>query len=136
METWLIYALIAFFAFGVANFLLKFVAGKIPTPLLVSMYFGIAFVASVFVLLIYKTPVNLPANTLAVISVMGLFFFLGVFAAVFSLSKGFGTKAIPVFNMNTLVSVVLIILILGEKLSFRTAAGIGLAMISLYLLST
>ncbi len=136
MGSWVIYAIIALVAFGVANFLVKVASAKVPVALL-----GFVYVASTFAILagvfLFKKPAfSFPGNTLYIMILAGIFMSIGLFFALASLSLGLGSKAVTVYNMNTLVTVALLILIAGEKLTPKVGLGIVFAVVSLYLLTS
>lgn len=138
MDSWVVYALAAFFAFGMANFLMKFVSGKIPAALLSVIYIGMAF-ATVFAIFIFNRTLSFQlqvSNIILFASLAGIILGIGIFSALTALGLGLGSKVVTVFNMNTLLTVVLLVLLMGEKLTPKVTLGIAFAVLSLYLLTT
>ncbi|HIJ98252.1 TPA: EamA family transporter [archaeon] len=136
MESWVIYGIAALVLFGIANFLLKLISDKVPAPLFATVYLGIAFATAAAIFLFQKTPISFPGNTMWITVLAGIILGTGIIATTIAFSLGLGSKVVTVININTLVTVSLLVLILGEKLTPKIGAGILFALVSLYLLTS
>ncbi len=136
VDSWIIYSIAALLLFGVVNFILKFVGGKIPTQLFVLFYFTAALATAIFIFLFKRVPIEFPGNTLYITIVAGIILGVAIFATATAFSLGLGSKVVTVINMNTVVTAILLIALLGERLTPKVGLGIGLAMVSLYLLTS
>lgn len=138
MDSWVVYAFAAFFAFGVANFIMKFVSDKIPAAPLSVIYLGMAF-ATVLAIFVFNHTSSFQLQTSNIIffaALAGIILGIGIFSALTALGLGLGSKVVTVYNMNTLLTVVLLVLLLGEKLTPKVTLGVAFAVLSLYLLTT
>src|SRR3989344_1951730 len=136
VESWVIYGIGALIVLGIVNFLVKFTVGKVPPALFLMFYIGTAFFTSVALYLANRPPISFPGNTLWVTLAAGVVLGVGIFLVVNAFNLGLGSKVVTVINMNTLLTVALFVLLLGEKLTPKIGAGILFALVSLYLLTS
>lgn len=133
---WIIYAVACVFLYGIMQFFIKLSAGS--NPIVSSMFFIAAQFAAQVMLGAYflsKSDFNINYDVLKY-SILG-----GIAAAVatilffLALSSAPLSKVVPVVNMNVIVGVLLGIILLKEAMNARIAAGIILAIMSIYLLT-
>lgn len=133
---WIIYAVACVFLYGIMQFFIKLSAGS--NPIVSSMFFIAAQFAAQVMLGAYflsKSDFNINYDVLKY-SILG-----GIAAAVatilfyLALSSAPLSKVVPVVNMNVIVGVLLGVILLKEAMNIRIAAGIILAIMSIYLLT-
>lgn len=134
---WITYALACVFLYGVMQFFIKLSSSN--NPVVSSMFFITAQFAAQILLGAYfiskgSFSINYDgikyglAGGIAA-AVATILFFLALEQAPLS-------KVVPVVNMNVIVGVLLGVLILKDEINLRIAAGIILALMSIYILTT
>ena len=119
LPSWLILALVSFFAWGTYNVIAKIVTNKdyfglSPQTTGVMMLIGIAIVFGGYFLL---QPQELPSNPtiLGLAILIGIIWAIGQLFAFIVLSQGAPvSKITPIYNSNTLIAVFLGIVLLNE----------------------
>ena len=134
-ENWAIYAVFALFAFGFGNFMIKLISDKVALPVIMLFFYVFAVVIGAVFFVVSGAQFNFPISHALLAMAGGSFFAIGLIFASKALQAGTAVQVVPLFNLNTVVAVVLAILVLGEKLNLRITAGIVLALISVYLLA-
>lgn len=128
----------AMILFGLGGFLVKYALSDIE---LITIYLGelvVALFALLIFILIKKPELGIPdmtAANYAVVFIIGVLFFTSVMLMYHALRKGDASIVIPIINLNTVVVVILAVLILKEKLTVTSSAGIMLSVVAIYLLS-
>ena len=120
METWLVYGLIAAVFLGISGFLIKIAAGKNGLePHVVGLLVALSALAILgsYYLIESKGNYSIPSNNLAVLAAIGSGLSFGIGVAIVYNGFRLGANAsqmIPIYNMNTLLVVLLAILLLRE----------------------
>lgn len=131
---WIVPALLAFAGFGVGNAVLKHAshAGEDPPPVLVAIHLTALATALVWVL-----GAGLPFHRDGFLLGLGagVVGFTGLVSLYAALQRGVAVKVFPVMRLNTLVTVGLAIAVLAERPSLVVAAGIGVAVTAMWVLS-
>lgn len=134
----LLLAIGAMLAFGIGGFLVKYALKDIQP---MTLYLGelvVALSALLIFIFIKKPELGMGEITLrsyGIIFLIGILFFMAILFMYYALVKGYASTVIPLINLNTVIVVILAVLILKEKLSPSTSAGIVLSVIAIYLLS-
>ena len=134
---WLIYAVACLFLYGIMQFFIK-LSSTGSNPVASSMVFIAAqFVAQILLgaYFISKSDLDLDSDSVKygilggiVAGVATILFFLALQQAQLS-------KVVPIVNMNVVVAVLLGVFLLKDAMNLRMAAGIALAVMSIYLLT-
>jgi len=133
---WIIYAVACVFLYGIMQFFIKLSSGS--NPVVSSMFFIAAQFAAQILLGAYLISKNELDVDYAIVkySIVG-----GITAAVatilffLALEQASLSKVVPIVNMSVVVGVLLGVLLLKDALNLRIAAGIVLAIMSIYLLT-
>ncbi len=133
---WIIYAIACVFLYGIMQFFIKLSSSG--NPVLSSMFFIAAQFAAQILLGAYFISKNGFEVSYATVkySIAG-----GIAAAVatilffLALEQASLSKVVPIVNMNVIVGVLLGVLVLKDVMNLRIAAGIVLAIMSIYLLT-
>jgi transporter family protein len=135
IEPWIVYAFLAIFSWGIWGFVNKLVlertswASIIIYNLLGSSTILLAYMFS-------QGPPRLPAGTTAMLAVLsGILGAVGTTCFMLSLSAGRASIVVPLTSIYPVVTVALSVLLLGDVVSPRHAAGIAFAIIAVALLS-
>ncbi len=147
METWLAYGLLAAFLFGISGLLTKVVGGKDHYAVNSHILAMLVVIGAFIIFMTYyfvetKGQISVPSNNMAV------FLGLGVGAAwamgsvlvykAFNLGAN-ASQITPIFNLNTLVVVVLAILLLHElpdpQQTIKIVSGAILMIVGAFLVS-
>lgn len=134
---WIIYAVACVFLYGIMQFFIK-LSSTGSNPIASSMIFIAAqFAAQVLMgaYFISKSGFDISYESIkygiaggVAAAVATILFFLALQQAPLS-------KVVPVVNMNVVVGVLLGVILLKDAMNFRIAAGIILAVMSIYLLT-
>ncbi|VVB88619.1 EamA-like transporter family protein [uncultured archaeon] len=134
---WIVYAVACVFLYGIMQFFIK-LASAGGNPAASSMIFiGAQFVAQILLgaYLVSKSDLGINYDNIkygiaggVVAGIATVLFFLALQQASLS-------KVAPVVNMNVVVGVMLGVLLLKDVMNYRIAAGIILAVMSIYLLT-
>ena len=136
VESWIIYASGSLILFGIMNILLKFVSGQAPVSLLTFIIYVSAIAAPILYFLYSGEKFQLSGNFLVPAILIGVIGSISFILMTYALRAGTASHVIPIINLNTLVTVALAFLILGEKLTPKVGLGIFFAVASLYLLTS
>jgi len=134
LENWVLYSLFAMFAFGIGNFLIKIIAQRVALPVMMMFFYVFAVVIGGVYFIGSGAP-QFPISHALLAMLGGSFFAIGLIFASKALVLGNAIQVVPLFNLNTLVTVLLAIVFLGEKLNLRITTGIVLAVASVYFLA-
>ncbi len=134
---WIIYAIACVFLYGIMQFFMK-VSSTGSNPIVSSMVFIAAqFVAQILLGAYFISKNGAEVNYATIkYSIAG-----GIAAAVatilffLALEQASLSKVVPIVNMSVVVGVLLGVLILKDVMNLRIAAGIILAIMSIYLLT-
>ncbi len=135
--SWIAYALACVFLYGIMQFFIKLASNG--NAIASSLYFVAAqFTAQLILGFYFISKTGLIVDQAAIkYSVLGgitaavatIFFFLAIEHETLS-------KVVPIVNLNVVVGVALGVIILKDVLNLRLIAGIVLALISMYLLTS
>ncbi len=145
METWLIYGLAAALFLGISGFLIKLAAGKDGLePHVVGMLVALGALAVLgsYYLIESKGNFSMPTNSMAALAAIGSGLSFGIGAAIVYNGFKLGANAsqmIPIYNMNTLLVVILAIFLLRElpnpEQAVKIVVGAVLMMVGAILVS-
>ncbi len=132
---WIVYAIVCVFLYGIMQYFIKLSSGN---PVVSSMFFIAAqFAAQILLGAYFISKSGFEVNYATVkYSIAG-----GITAAVatilffLALEQAPLSKVVPIVNMSVVVGVLLGVLLLKEAINIRIAAGIILAIMSIYLLT-
>lgn len=147
MESWLLYSLIAAFAFGIYNFFLKISVDNrfgALSPTTSVLGISLAIFVSTLVYGVYTNTLRLPSKsgtttTMALLLLIGILWTVGTLSSAIALKTGNASQIVPIFNANTLVTVLLALIFFGEATSLgyviKIAAGTALIIAGVFILS-
>ena len=138
MESWLIFALLAFFFYGMVNVLFKIGAEKKTDAVIVA--FVLYLVAGIIALVYYFLSQRMVAgyivtNSLIIGAAIGVFSLLGTIAVQKAFQFGKGSLVGPIMGVNILMVVLVSLLYYHEKVTVLQGAGIVLAFVSIVLMT-
>ena len=134
---WIIYALACVLLYGIMQFFIK-LSSTGNNPIASSMIFvTVQFIAQILLgaYFITKNDFNMDANSIKLGIAGGITAAVATILFFLALESGPLSKVVPIANMSLLVSVLLGVLILGEAVSIRIAAGVVFAIASIFLLT-
>lgn len=133
---WIIYAVACVFLYGIMQFFIKLSSGSNPV---VSSLFFIAAQFTVQILLgaylISKNELDVDYAVVKYSIVGGITAAVATILFFLALEQAPLSKVVPIVNMSVVVGVLLGVLLLKDALNLRIAAGIVLAIMSIYLLT-
>lgn len=148
MESWLLYSLIAAFAFGIYNFFLKISVDNrfgALSPTTSVLGISLAIFVSTLVYGVYTNTLRLPSKSgttmtmMALLLLIGILWTVGTLSSAIALKTGNASQIVPIFNANTLVTVLLALIFFGEATSLgyviKIAAGTALIIAGVFILS-
>src|SRR5215467_702223 len=129
----IIYALVAMICYGFSDFIYKqaATAGIRADHFLMAQGWLFCPLVIVYALATHTLVLDLAALWG---SVAGLFVFLGFYCFIRSLATGSVSTNAAVFRLNFIVTVVLVVVLLGEPLTLGKMAGLALALLATWLL--
>lgn len=134
---WIIYAIACVFLYGIMQFFIK-LSSTGSNPLVSSMIFISAqFIAQILLgaYFIQKSDLSFSSDSVKYGILGGIAAAIATTLFFMALEHATLSKVAPVVNMNVVVSVVLGVFFLKDVMNLRIAAGIILAIISIYLLT-
>ncbi len=135
MQNWLVFSLLCIFAWGLWGFILKFTykdLSWLQTYFLSSLA---SFTLALLVFLYYKGHVSFHNKATYIAMLAGIFGGAGYIFFMKALETGKASIVIPLTAIYPVVTVVLALLVLGEKISVYQAIGIILAVAAVILIS-
>lgn len=135
MQNWLVFSLLCIFLWGLWGFILKFTykdLSWIQTYFLSSLA---SFTLATLIFLYCKGKVSLQHRSTYIAVLAGVFGSAGYVFFMKALDTGKASIVIPLTAMYPVVTVVLALLFLGEKVSVYQAIGIVLAVAAIILIS-
>jgi len=136
MKAWLLPTLLTLFAWGLWAFLPK-IATKYIDPqssIIYQVLGGILVGLVVLISLKFQVQFNIPGFSLSL--AIGILGFFGAFMYLVAVSRGPLTLVAPVTALYPMFAILLGIIFLGEAITLRQGAGIGLSVVAIYLIST
>lgn len=138
MQSWYIFAVFALISWGIWAFFIK-LAGKHFSLSNVFLWYGVFYIIFTLSLgfLFLKNEINMAVFNIQVIFIViaGLMGVLGVFFFYYSLSRGNASLVVPLTALYPLVTIILSLVILKEKVTFYQIVGIVFALVAGVLLS-
>jgi drug/metabolite transporter (DMT)-like permease len=133
---WLLYASVALVMFGLAGILQKLATNHISAEAVFAMFAAAFIPVSVLICALERWPTNLPTAPVLWAMVGGLFNGLGVLVTLAAFKKG-GKAAVvtPLAALYPVVTVLVAVAFLNEKLNAMQTAGIACAIVGGLLLS-
>ena len=132
---WYSFALISLVTYALQGLLLKYAADKKYDKGLITLFYLLTVSGiSLPLFLIYGTW-DVTVIGLAAAIINGIFYSIQTSTRIETLKYIAASVAYPVIRLNNAVVALLMILLLGEKITFQILIGIILAVISLYFLS-
>ena len=134
---WIVYALACIFLYGIMLFFIKLASGD-GNPIVSSMFFITAqFLAQIILgaYLISKSELDVNPDSIKYGIIGGIAAAGGTILYFLALQQAPISKVAPIVNMNLVFGVLLGIVLLKDVINLRIAAGIALAMMSIYLLT-
>ena len=135
MQNWLVFSLLCIFLWGLWGFILKFTykdLSWLQTYFLSSLA---SFMLALLVFLYYKGDISLRLRSTYIAMLAGVFGGAGYIFFVKALVTGKASIVIPLTAIYPVVTVVLALLVLGEKISIYQAIGVILAIVATILIS-
>lgn len=133
---WIVYAVACVFLYGIMQFFIKLSSGS--NPVVSSMFFIAAqFTAQILLGGYYlsKSEFNIDYAMIKYSIVGGITAAVATILFFLALQQAPLAKVVPIVNMNVVVGVLLGVIILKDTMNLRIAAGIILAIMSIYLLT-
>ncbi|MCX9009594.1 MAG: EamA family transporter [Candidatus Methanoperedens sp.] len=134
---WIVYALACIFLYGIMLFFIKLASGS-GNPIASSMFFIAAQFLTQIILgayLISKSELDVDPGSIKYGIIGGIAAAGGTILYFLALQQAPISKVAPIVNMNLVFGVLLGIVLLKDAINLRIAAGIVLAMMSIYLLT-
>ena len=135
---WIIYAIACVFLFGIMQLFIKLASAN-GNPIASSVFFVAAQFAAQLVLGAYfisKSGIDIDYANIkysliggVIAGIATIFFFLAMQQAPMS-------KVVPIVTLNVVVGVILGVVLLNETMNLRIAAGVGFAIMSIYMLTS
>ncbi|MDP2765967.1 MAG: EamA family transporter [Candidatus Methanoperedens sp.] len=134
---WIIYAVACLFLYGIMQFFIK-LSSMGGNPIVSSMIFIAAqFVAQILLgaYFISKSGLDISYGSIKYGIVGGIAAAVATILFFLALEQASLSKVVPIVNLSVVVGVLLGVLLLKDGMNYRIAAGIILAVMSIYLLT-
>ena len=136
MRPWLLPTLLTLLAWGLWAFLPK-IATKYIDPQSAIVYQalgGLMVGLVVLVSLKFQVQFNIPGFTLSL--AIGILGFFGAYMYLVAVSRGPLSLVAPITALYPMFAILLGLIFLNESITIKQAAGIGLSLVAIYLIST
>jgi len=135
MQSWIIYSIICLLLWGLWGFVLKIASRGSEWVIVYYLSTIASFILSTIIFILNKgySRLNTDFNILALIA--GLLGSLGYLFFVNALREGEASIVIPLTSIYPAITVILAVLLLGEKISIHQVIGVILALAGIVLLS-
>ncbi|MFC1918280.1 EamA family transporter [Chloroflexota bacterium] len=129
-------AVLSMLSFGVYYFLVKFLSLHVPSSVIALIGNTVAFLVIYLYLYSTKTPV-LPKRRIHIVYslVISVPVVIGVLALYMAIARGPVSIVMPIIGINSMVTVILGISILRERVTVRKGFGVLLAVAAIVLLN-
>ena len=136
MRAWLVPTLLTLLAWGLWAFLPKLAIKYIdPQSSVIYQALGGVLVGLVVLAsLKFQVQFNIPGFSISL--AIGILGFFGAFMYLVAVSKGPLTLVAPVTALYPMFAILLGLIFLNETITIKQAAGIGLSLVAIYLIST
>jgi drug/metabolite transporter (DMT)-like permease len=135
VSSWLAYAFLPLFMWGVSGFLQKLATGLISGNLAALLVLAGFLIASVALAPFVPWPTAVPLKIWGLVAALGFFLAFGNYAVVVAYATGKASVITPLAGLYPVVSVPIAVLLLGETVAPRTAVGIACAVLAVLALS-
>jgi drug/metabolite transporter (DMT)-like permease len=135
LSGWLAYAFLPMALWGTAGFLSKLATAHLSGARAALLLLIGFLLTNVGLLLFVKWPESVPLPLWGLVVALGFFLAFGNYTVVLAYADGKASVITPLAGLYPLVSVPVAVLLLGEKIGTRTAAGIGCALLAVLALS-
>lgn len=135
LSGWLAYAFVPMALWGMAAFLSKLAAAHLSDRLAAVLVLVGFLVANAGLLAVAPWPADVTALTWALVAALGFFLAFGNYTVVLAYATGKASVVTPLAGLYPVVSVPLALLVFGETVGPRMAAGIGCALAAVLALS-
>jgi drug/metabolite transporter (DMT)-like permease len=135
LSGWLAYAFVPLVMWGVAGFLSKLATVHVSGGLAALLLLVGFLVANVALVATVPWPTDVPPRMWGLVAALGFFLAFGNYAVVKAYADGKASVITPLAGLYPLVSVPIALLLLGETIGARAAAGIGCAVVAVLALS-
>lgn len=131
---WVILTIIAFVLMGIGTFLMKIAVREVH-PYLVLFY---QYIVTIPLTLTYGMLIvpsfDILLNQVAMLLILGCFYGLALGSFYYSMALGKVSTTVAIWNMKMLITIILAVVFLNEKLSSSKVLGLGLGVIAIWLL--
>lgn len=136
MKGWLLPTLLTLLAWGLWAFLPKLATRYLdPKSVIVYQVLGGVLVGLVVLMsLKFQVQFNIPGFTLSL--AIGILGFFGAFMYLVAVSKGPLSLVAPITALYPMFAILLGLIFLHETITIKQAAGIGLSLVAIYLISS
>lgn len=136
MRPWLLPTLLTLLAWGFWAFLPKLAAKYIDpqSSIVYQVLGGILVGLVVLISLKFQVQFNFPGASLSL--AIGILGFFGAFMYLVAVSRGPLSLVAPVTALYPMFAILLALIFLGETITLKQGAGIGLSLVAIYLIST
>ena len=136
MRPWLLPTLLTLLAWGFWAFLPKLAAKYIDpqSSIIYQVLGGILVGLVVLISLKFQVQFNIPGASLSL--AIGILGFFGAFMYLVAVSRGPLSLVAPVTALYPMFAILLALIFLGETITLKQGAGIGLSLVAIYLIST
>lgn len=136
MRPWLLPTLLTLFTWGLWAFLPKLAARYLDpqSSVIYQVLGGLLVGIVVLISLKFQVQFNIPGFTLSL--AIGILGFFGAFMYLVAVSRGPLTLVAPITALYPMFAILLGLIFLGETISLKQGLGIGLSLVSIYLIST
>jgi transporter family protein len=136
MKDWLVPTLLTLLAWGLWAFLPKLAAKYIDPQSSIIYQVAGGLIVGLVVLISLKGQVqfNVPGFSLSI--AIGILGFFGAFMYLVAVSRGPLTLVAPITAFYPMFAILLGVIFLHETITIKQAAGIGLSLVAIYLIST
>jgi transporter family protein len=136
MKGWLLPTLLTLLAWGLWAFLPKLATRYLdPKSVIVYQVLGGVLVGLVVLMsLKFQVQFNIPGFTLGL--AIGILGFFGAFMYLVAVSKGPLSLVAPITALYPIFAILLGLIFLHETITIKQAAGIGLSLVAIYLISS
>jgi drug/metabolite transporter (DMT)-like permease len=135
LSGWLAYAFLPMALWGAAGFLSKLATGHLSGARAALLVLSGFLLTNVGLLAVVPWPEDVPLRTWGLVSALGFCLAFGNFAVVLAYADGKASVITPLAGLYPVVSVPVAVLVLGETVGARTAAGIACALAAVLALS-
>ena len=135
---WIIYAIACVFLFGIMQLFIKLASAN-GNPIASSVFFVAAQFAAQFMLGAYfisKSGLDVDYVNIKYSLIGGIIAGIATILFFLAMQQAPMSKVVPIVTLNVVVGVMLGVILLNETMNLRIAAGVGFALMSIYMLTS